>query len=835
MATLLLSAAVANGSIGLSYLGSILAFTATSYIDQRLFGQKIHQEGSRLQDLRLQTSTYGVTIPKVYGTARVAGNIIWGTNFVEHANTSEQGGKGGGGGSVSTTEYTYSVSFAVSLGKGPITGINRVWTDGKPFPLYESKYTVSSSNGDVNTLTFTAVAADADSTWTLTTKDVGGVQMLGVVSGGITYADCAFGALYDNGLISFLVDYKTTSTAIANGTIFTLDVEPSAAKFTYNLHLGTEVQTADSIMEAVEGVGNVPAYRGMAYIVFQDMYLGDFGNRPPNLNFEVTTATTSLQTIVENISTESGIAAADVDATDLAGLTVTGYSIESVSSGRNKIEPLMTVFNFDGVERDGKVYFLRRTTSGAISIPYEDLGAHESESVEPLTITIADELEMPRSVSVQYVSSDFDYQTQSMQSRRQLSNSKNETNISVPIVMTDAQAQALAEKLLYEAWINRTGYETVLGPKYADVTPGKVLSITDDEDNIHTCVVTNSNYGKPGINKISAIAIDAVTYASANRTPDSNIVPGDGSAATQVYIEFLDLPKLPDDTSATDNIYIAATGQVYQGVDVYTSADGGSTYTLLKQHLKQATMGYTLTELGAGTEYIFDNKNTVDVVVLNGTLSSRPKIDVLNGYNAAVIGSEIIGFTTATLLSTNTYRLSGLLRGRLGTEDQITEHTAGDRFVLLESGAIGTIPSASWYVARTYRCGPAGVTVSDLRFINESFTNQARLNQPWSVCHVAGTRDVSSNLTITWVRRTRYGGEWQDLADVPLNETSESYQIDVMNGATVVRTITATSQTASYSAADQTTDFGAPQPSLTVRIYQMSETRGRGIREEATI
>ena len=45
------------------------------------------------------------------------------------------GGKGGGGGGVKITEYLYFASFAVALCEGPITGIGRIWADGKPMDL----------------------------------------------------------------------------------------------------------------------------------------------------------------------------------------------------------------------------------------------------------------------------------------------------------------------------------------------------------------------------------------------------------------------------------------------------------------------------------------------------------------------------------------------------------------------------------------------------------------------------------------------------------------------------------------------------------------------------
>ncbi|MEQ9518804.1 MAG: glycoside hydrolase/phage tail family protein [Parvibaculum sp.] len=59
------------------------------------------------------------------------------------------------------------------------------------------------------------------------------------------------------------------------------------SRYTYRIHYGTESQGPDPLMEAVEGAGQVPAYRGSAYIVFEDMPLADFGNRLPQLSFEV--------------------------------------------------------------------------------------------------------------------------------------------------------------------------------------------------------------------------------------------------------------------------------------------------------------------------------------------------------------------------------------------------------------------------------------------------------------------------------------------------------------------------------------------------------------------
>ena len=50
---------------------------------------------------------------------------------------------------------------------------------------------------------------------------------------------------------------------------------------------GTEDQAADPLIEEIEGAGNTPAYRGLSYVVFEDMALAAFGNRIPQLQFEL--------------------------------------------------------------------------------------------------------------------------------------------------------------------------------------------------------------------------------------------------------------------------------------------------------------------------------------------------------------------------------------------------------------------------------------------------------------------------------------------------------------------------------------------------------------------
>ena len=122
MATLVLTAVgtAVGGPIG----GAIGALIGRS-VDAALFAPK-RREGPRLVELAVQTSSYGSQIPKLFGTMRVAGTVIWATDLIESRATSR-----GGKGQPSVSTYSYAASFAVLLSARAILGVGRIWAEGK--------------------------------------------------------------------------------------------------------------------------------------------------------------------------------------------------------------------------------------------------------------------------------------------------------------------------------------------------------------------------------------------------------------------------------------------------------------------------------------------------------------------------------------------------------------------------------------------------------------------------------------------------------------------------------------------------------------------------------
>jgi GTA TIM-barrel-like domain/Putative phage tail protein len=107
------------------------------------------------------------------------------------------------------------------------------------------------------------------------------------------------------------------------GRVWADGKEIDLASFTTRLYAGTETQAPDSLIVAKEGAGIAPAYRGLAYIVFERMPLADFGNRLPQLSFEV--------------MGEGGGAGAHVRAVNIIpGSTEFGYDTQIVTRNAGK-------------------------------------------------------------------------------------------------------------------------------------------------------------------------------------------------------------------------------------------------------------------------------------------------------------------------------------------------------------------------------------------------------------------------------------------------------------------------------------------------------------------
>jgi hypothetical protein len=275
------------------------------------------------------------------------------------------------------------------------------------------------------------------------------------------------------------------------------------------------------------------------------------------------------------------------------------------------------------------------------------------------------------------------------------------------------------------------------------------------------------------------------------------------------------------------------------GATLFVAPDGVN-YLQLAALNAPATMGVVQLSplpdfLGGNT---VDEASVIRVALYAGTLQSITNDGLLAGFNMAVVGSEVVCFRDVSLNSDGTYNISGFLRGRRGTEFAMPEHVVGERFVLFEPSKWARVEqhTIDLDVDKAYKAVTNGKLLADAPV--KVFRNIGAPLKPYSPCQVGGGINASGDWTIQWVRRTRLQGDWRDNVDVPLNEESEDYEVDVYDPAFLLpkTTLAVSGQSyTTYTAAQQLADFGSLQSTLNVLVFQRSATVGRGYQAKVTL
>lgn len=542
-----------------------------------------------------------------------------------------------------------------------------------------------------------------------------------------------------------------------------------------------------------------------------------------------------LDDVVASICDKVGIDASDIDVTDLASQDVRGFMIGNQSAARGALEQLSAAYFFDGRESDGVMEFVLRGDDPVLSLSDDDLGCYEGDNVVELMDTERQqEEELPKALTLNYANIGADYQIGAQHSLRQSVLEGTETTIQLPIVFNDSEAKAIVDKMMFVAWQNRHRFTLNTWQKYHKIDPADVISARGE-----TMRVVARTEGVNGIIELSCVRELPNIYTGQVGTGAQS---GHTSQTVTVYgptqLRILDIPPLRDDDYDTYGIYAAASGYLpdWNGGAVFKSSDG-TNYEYVMTLNNASVIGQSSTALGdfyGGN--VFDELNIVRVSV-NGTLESKTRAEVLNGANVAMLGDEMIQFRTATLVSSGVYDLTGLLRGRMGTDWAMSTHETYDSFVLLSDSTTRFVDLATvdYNNLRTWGAVSVGDTLEDI--ITGQYTYTAQNQKPLSPVHLGGgTAGPGSNWTINWKRRSRYRWQWVDSVDVGSDEDSNDFEIAILSGGSTVRTISVTgATTGTYTLAQQVADFGYWQPSISVKVRQVGGLKNSEWTDDTTL
>lgn len=361
----------------------------------------------------------------------------------------------------------------------------------------------------------------------------------------------------------------------------------------------------------------------------------------------------------------------------------------------------------------------------------------------------------------------------------------------------------------------------------------------------HNLRIQEIEFGGAGIVTVRAVRENRRIYTSFREGSEAlGQTPATGVGAVGLSNLLLLDTTLFRDADDGPGFYAAAAPasgdpNAWHGAGVMVSDDKISWNVLAALPLA-ATSGFAETALPSADWTTWDRTGTVDIRLLYGSLSNFSEDDALAELSPILLGDEVLMYTTATQLASDRYRLEGaLIRGRRGTDWAVGAHAAGERFLFLDPLTVARISTAlsEWNQTRYYRAFSVGQVTPGV--VTYTFINTMICLKPYSPVNIAGSRDGSNNLTITWDRRSRIWGNWSASTPPPLGEAAELYDVEFWDTAftSLKRTVTPqpTSRAASYSAADQTTDGFTPGDPVGVKIYQISADVGRGFPGQAVI
>ncbi len=542
----------------------------------------------------------------------------------------------------------------------------------------------------------------------------------------------------------------------------------------------------------------------------------------------------SLAALVRHLCLRAGLPEAVIDVTGLWG-AVEGYAIAALEAPRSSISTLARHFGFDAIETEGMIRFVMRGRASVLTVAHDDLVA--SREGEALELVRAQETELPQALKWQVARADEDYDAALVEARRITVDTTRIASESFPMAIPPEEAERRCRRALMEAWIGRESATFCLPPSRLALDPADVIRLMHDGRDIEFRLVSIADSDGRGI---EAVRQDRAAY---------DLPPGDPRPATLTRsvvfgapdVVLLDLPQLSEDQPAHRPM-VAAHAVPWPGEMAVFRSPSSDGFNLLTTFGSRARMGALVSDFYPGPTSRFDLGNALVVDLASGTLESVTDLTLFGGANALAVETgpgkwEVVQAGAAELIAPGRYRLTRLLRGQRGTEAAMGNPTpAGARVVVLDS-ALAPLPiaEADLGLPWNWRIGPAARAVSDASYTALTFTPAGRGLVPFAPVHIEQpwrTARSPGDLTIRWTRRSRalVADAWEQV-EVPLAEDAESYDVQILDGASVKRTLTSSTTSVIYTAAQQTVDWGAPlgpSQTLAIRIYQLSNRLGRG-------
>lgn len=531
--------------------------------------------------------------------------------------------------------------------------------------------------------------------------------------------------------------------------------------------------------------------------------------------------------LINAVLADHGLPAAEVSEADG---TMQGYVVDEPGSARSALEPVVDVFDLAVSEGpDGLAFRSARARSAAPIAIDAMVVAHENATVER---SRAPDHELPTEAVLAFRDHLTDFQSGSVRAVRAGAAGQRQRTVSFPGVLEREQGQALTADWLRRAWAGRETVAFSAASYRQGLEPGAVVTLP--EVGTSEFLVTEVEDGL--VRRIKARRIERAAPSAWANVPIEP-PPGPVIHVGKPHVLFLDLPARSASTAPQDHLRVAVWQKPWKSQVVLASPEttGYSQRAAIEQ---PADLGELVDPLPPGAcEGRIDRSGVLVVDLFDAEAQSISRSQLLNGGNAAAVRSiggawEILQFETVEEIAPGRWRLTGLLRGQLGTGDAMAAGAApGAPLVVLNERvrAAGLLPGEIG-LSLNWRVGPSGAVLSDERFAGQAMAGGSRARLPLAPVHPRCRPAATGGLAFSWIRRGRVDADDWAPAEIPLGEEREEYRIDVAApGGPVARTVTVGMPSWTYAVGDILADFGGMPAQIDVTIRQLSLAAGWGI------